>query len=110
MATIAVNGKIVDRRAGRINDISQQIKMFNGIKINGITFLLKPGVAYRLGMIMRGKGLSANITDVDPRQVGTEILRAKPRDDSQEAKFTAATLNKFVQMAKEKLKRLVQIT
>lgn len=104
MGTINAKGEIVDRRAGRIDDISEYVKMFNGIEIDGITFLLKPGVAYRLGVIMRGKGLSAQITDVDPRQVGVEILKAKPKDDSQEAKFTAATLNKFVQMAKEKLR------
>jgi len=106
MGTVDKDLVIVDRRAGRINDTGVFADMFNGTKIDGVKFVIKKGTGHRLGLIMRGKGLSASITDTDPHQVGVKVYKSKSKDDTKEAKFTARVLNKFMELAYEKLKRL----
>ena len=69
-ATVNSNFKIIDRRAGRISDTESLIKPLSGITIDGIKFLVKKSYGHRLGLIMRGKGLSKKISDGDPKKVG----------------------------------------
>jgi len=71
-----------------------------------VTFLLKKGTGHRLGVIMRGEGLSAKITDPDPHCLGVKVYKSEARDDSREAKFTAKVLNKFLENAHELLAEL----
>ena len=104
--TVDKNLIAVDRRAGRINDTSEIAELLNGTEIDGVKILLKKGTAYRLGMILRGKGLSAEVTGSDPKSVGVKVKISKPKDDSTEAKFTAEVINKFLGMAYEKLSEL----
>ncbi len=106
MGTVDEKLIIIDRRAGRIEDTSEYTQLFNKTVIDGVTFLLKKATAYRVGLVMRGKSLSANITDGDPHKVGEKVLKVKPKDETQEAKFTARVLNKFLAQAYEKLKQL----
>ncbi len=106
MATVDGGLKVLDRRAGRIDNTSEFADLFNGVEIDGVKFLLKKSTAYRLGLVMRGKGLSSAITGSDPKAVGIKIKESKPKDDSAEAKFTAEVLNKFLEMAHQKLKNL----
>lgn len=95
---VALN-KIVDRRAGRLRDVSGFIKDLDGIEIDGVTFIVKPGTGHRAGVIMRGEGLSANITDADPHIEGREPSYPKAKDDTPEAKKTAAVLSKFIDIS-----------
>ena len=105
MGTVDDRLMIIDRRAGRIDDTSEYAQLFNKTKIDGVTFLLKKATGYRVGLVMRGKGLSAHITDSDPHKVG-KVLEVKPKNDSKEAKFTALVLNKFLTQSHRKLKEL----
>ena len=97
LGTVDENLIIVDRRAGRILDVSEFVKALDNLKIEGVKFLVKPGTAHRAGIIMRGEGLSNKITDADPHETGEKVHTVEPRDDSQEAKRTAEVLNKFLQ-------------
>lgn len=106
MGTVDEKMVVVDRRAGRVEDTSEYAKLLDGTEIDGVRFILKPGTAYRLGMIMRGKNLSSEITDVDPKEAGLTIKQAKARDGSKQAEFTAKVLNKFVELSHKKLNKL----
>lgn len=106
MGTVDDNLVIIDRRAGRIDDTSEFANLFNKTKINNITFILKKATGYRIGLVMRGKNLSANITDGDPHKTGEKVLSIKPKDETKTAALTAKTLNEFLKISHEKLKKL----
>jgi len=97
---------MVDRRAGRIKDPALLIKALNGMVIDNIRFLLKSATEHRVGIIMRGKNLSPNISDGDPfyGKLGKRARKIRPLDKSPKAEFTAKTLNKFLEKARLVLK------
>ena len=103
-----VDGKLnmVDRRAGRIKNPAPLIKALNGMKIDNVRFLLKSATEHRVGIIMRGKNLSPNISDGDPfyGKLGKRARKIIPLDKSSKAAFTAKTLNKFLEKARLILK------
>ena len=104
--TIDDDWNIVDRRAGRITDVSKFAKAIDGIVIDGVKFIVKPATAHRAGVVLRGKGLSANITDNDPHVAGKKVLKVLPKDETKEAYFTAEVINKFMKKSHEILKEL----
>ena len=106
MGTVDEKMIVIDRRAGRIDDTSEFADLFNGMVIDGATFLLKKGTGHRVGLIIRGKGLSSRIIDADPHEIGEKIHQVKSTDGSKEAEFTAEVLNKFLKTTHEKLKDL----
>jgi 2,3-bisphosphoglycerate-independent phosphoglycerate mutase len=63
------------------------------MEIDGVRFYLKPGVEHRCALIMRGAGLSPDVSDVDPHVEGAHVLESQPRSSS--ARRTATLLNKF---------------
>jgi 2,3-bisphosphoglycerate-independent phosphoglycerate mutase len=97
--------QIKDRRAGRIRDVSPFIPDLDGMEIDGVTFIVKPGTAHRAGVIMRGEGLSSHIIDADPHEPNVPVRRVTPIDESKEAKHTADVLNQFLAKAHEILKK-----
>jgi 2,3-bisphosphoglycerate-independent phosphoglycerate mutase len=99
--TVDENWNILDRRAGRIRVVDEFAAALDGMEIDGVQVLVKPGTAHRAGVVFRGKGLSANITDADPHAEGLPVLEVKPADDSPEAAFTAKVINKFMRRAYE---------
>lgn len=101
--TVDENNKIIDRRAGRIDDVSPLVRALDGTKIRGIEFILKASIGHRAGLVMRGKGLSYKISDADPHKVGAEVHGARALENSKEAKFTASVLNEFLELAHKKL-------
>lgn len=111
LATVDNELHVTDRRAGRIEDSSPFIKELDGTEIDGIKFILKPGTAHRVALVLRGKGLSDKITNSDVHYVtedkviehweGLPVNIPKPTDDSPEAKFTAEVLQKFLNYAHE---------
>ena len=105
-ATVDEKLNMVDRRAGRIKDPTALIKALNGIVIDNVRFLLKSATEHRVGIIMRGKNLSPNISDGDPfyGKLGKTARKIVPLDKSPEAVFTAKTLNKFLEKSRLILK------
>jgi len=94
-STCDENLNITDRRAGRIDkpDTTELVRSLSGMKINGIEVIIKEGTEHRAGLILRGSGLSAEVTDVDSHDVGP-LNWSKGK--TKEAEFTAEIINEFV--------------
>ncbi len=100
-ATINPEGVITDRRAGRIREGTDQLaKLFEGLEIDGIEILLEAGTEHRAALILRGAGLSDQVSENDPHVEGKEPLEFKPLDESPEAEKTARVLTSFVMKAR----------
>lgn len=104
--TVDEKWNVIDRRAGRIKDVTVFANALDGIEIDGIRFIVKPGSGYRAGVVMRGKGLSSQVTDADSHNAGDSIHQVVAKDNSEEAKFTASVLNKFMKVAYDILDNL----
>ena len=99
-ATIDENGIVKDRRAGRIkNGTRELVKLFDGMKVDDIQILLKAGTEHRAALILRGPGLSDQVSENDPHIEGNKPYEFKPLDESESAKKTASVLNKFAKKA-----------
>jgi len=96
--------KVIDRRAGRIKKTQSLVRDLKGIEINGIKFLIKESYGHRAGLILRGKNLSAKISDGDPHKTGIKVKKIIPLDKSSEALFTARVLDKFLKKSHQILK------
>ncbi|GAB4164023.1 MAG: 2,3-bisphosphoglycerate-independent phosphoglycerate mutase [Planctomycetota bacterium] len=96
LGTVDDEGNILDRRAGRIENSRPFAEIMDGLEFDGIKFIAKAGTAYRVALAMRGEGLSASISDVDPHAPGVPLSEVRPLDGSPEAKRTADALNKFL--------------
>jgi 2,3-bisphosphoglycerate-independent phosphoglycerate mutase len=79
--TVNAFGKITDRRAGRIptDTAAPLVERIGRVRITGVDVEVRPVKEYRFAVVMRGRGLEADIDDTDPQQVGVEPLPAKPR-------------------------------
>lgn len=114
LGTVDESGIILDRRAGRITDVRPFVEEIKNIEIDGVQFIALPGTAHRVGLIMRGKGLSAAIKDPDPHAPGEKVRMPHPLDASPEAQFTARVLTAYlgrthkILQASEANKRRVQ--
>ena len=104
LGTVDEHLVIKDRRAGRIESTAELIKDIDGTVIDGVKFILKPGTAHRVGVVMRGNNLSSKISDSDPHEVGQNVRKVLSLDNSKEAKFTADVLNKFLDKSHKILK------
>lgn len=97
--TVDESWKVIDRRAGRISDVTVFANALDGIEIDGVKFIVKPGSAYRAGVVMRGSGLSSNVSNADSHNAGDSVQEVVALDDTNEAKFTASVINKFMKQA-----------
>ncbi len=103
-ATVDDEMNVIDRRAGRIKeDTSELAGMLDGMKINGVKIIFKESVEHRAVLVLRGKGLSPEISDADPHEEGP-VRRVKPLVDTPEARKTAQIINGFVNMSYSLLK------
>jgi 2,3-bisphosphoglycerate-independent phosphoglycerate mutase len=105
-ATVDDNLKMIDRRAGRIEETQVLVKSLNGIVIDNVKFLLKNTGGYRVGVVLRGKNLSANISDADPFYANLKIKVEKviALDKNPKSIFTAKVLNEFLEKSHKILK------
>ena len=100
--------RILDRRAGRSDlEAEDLLASVNGTSVAAgeITVDVAKATGHRVVARLRGQGLSADITDVDPG-AGAEhegVLVSKSRTDSEAGRKTAAAVNEFVEHAFEVL-------
>lgn len=99
-----VDDKLIvkDRRAGRIQDTGQLAAAIGRIKLPGARIIFKSTVGHRATLVLRGRGLSHEVTDSDPHELGSKVLQVKPL--SREAAKTARLLNEFSRKAHKVLK------
>jgi 2,3-bisphosphoglycerate-independent phosphoglycerate mutase len=69
--------------------------------IDNVKFLLSYAGGHRVGIVLRGKNLSPNISDGDPHygKLGKKAKKIMSLDKSKKARFTADVLNKFLEKA-----------
>jgi len=106
LATVNDRGVILDRRANRIQSApaTKLITALQGIEIAGIEFIVKPVYGHRLIVVMRGRGLSDQISDTDDKKIRRK-RRARPLVQTRAAVFTARVLNQFLDEAATVLRR-----
>lgn len=100
-------GKIADRRAGRIKESEGTLelaKALDGMKletVKGVEVIVRASTEHRLALVFRGKGLSDDVSGTDPRTEGHPPQKAMPRIHEEEAQRTAMALNEFSKKALE---------
>ncbi len=102
--TIDSKGIITNRRAGRIptEKNTELCRMLNRIDIDGAEVSVTPVKEHRFVLTLRGKGLSPELADSDPQQVG--LAAKKIEALSPGAQRTAEIANEFVSRARRRLK------
>ncbi|MFM7318708.1 MAG: 2,3-bisphosphoglycerate-independent phosphoglycerate mutase [bacterium] len=103
--TIDAEGRVTDRRAGRIaSEIGAKLaqKLHDNIKIDGVEVLVKPVKEYRLVVRFRGDGLGDHVADTDPLSTGLKTL--EPKASGAGSEKTARVAAEFLRQAKEILK------
>ena len=94
---------VVDRRAGRITEgTAELVAPLDGVEIDGVACYVKESTAHRAALVLRGEGLGAAVSDVDPHDDGAAATAATGADA--ESRKTAAVVNKFVALSYETLK------
>lgn len=69
---------ITDRRAGRVQGTEPLATAVSKVKLSGAEFIFKSTVSHRAALVLRGKGLSHEVTDSDPHEVGKKPLQIRP--------------------------------
>jgi 2,3-bisphosphoglycerate-independent phosphoglycerate mutase len=103
--TIDAEGRVTDRRAGRIlTEVCEKLvaKLRASVSIEGVEVLIEPVREYRLVVRFRADGLSDNVSDTDPLTTGVPTLEPVANDKGSEK--TAAIASEFLRQAKEILK------
>ncbi len=99
-STASEEGLIIDRRAGRIREKTKQLaSSLNSIQLEGfedVEIIFKESTGHRSVLVLRGSGLSDQVSDADPKKEGKAPKEILGLDGSTEAEKTARVLNKFV--------------
>ncbi|MBS3749521.1 MAG: 2,3-bisphosphoglycerate-independent phosphoglycerate mutase, partial [Candidatus Thermoplasmatota archaeon] len=100
--TIDEQGKVTDRRAGRIStDLNQKLCKLLQEKINipEVEVFVETVKEHRFLLVLRGKNLSGEILDTDPQETGKKPFSARTKND--EANPTAKIVDTFLNQAKQ---------
>ncbi len=107
--SLDANGLITDRRAGRIpSEVGERlVAKLQSITLPGVQVFVEHVKEYRFVVVLRGEGLSGELTESDPQQLGVAPLPIEACPDAKDleaAKRTADLFNQFVAKAREILK------
>jgi 2,3-bisphosphoglycerate-independent phosphoglycerate mutase len=99
----ARDGKIVDRRAGRVDTkTAASLAPLLSMQIDDVQAVFKSSVEHRGALVLHGNNLSSNISETDPHALG-DMQPCQPLDPSPESKRTADIVNRFTKLAMERL-------
>jgi 2,3-bisphosphoglycerate-independent phosphoglycerate mutase len=99
-ATVDAQGRVVDRRAGRIdNETNRRVcrKLQEQVRLDGgIDVMFEPVREHRALLVLRGEGLREEIAETDPQQTGLTpvIPRALVPEAEPTARLIAELLNR----------------
>ena len=101
--TVDAEGRVTDRRAGRISTEKNRelIPLLREIDLPGVDIFVETVKEYRFLLVLRGEGLSGEVCETDPLEVGEFPVTAEAT--AAEAEKTAKLVRQFVEAAKEKL-------
>lgn len=103
--TIDADGRVTDRRAGRIptETCVKLVELLRSkVRIDGVETLIMPVQDYRLVVRFRGDDLGGRVADTDPLQTGLHTLEPRAADPG--SARTAAIAAEFLRQAKDVLK------
>ncbi|MGE5619171.1 MAG: 2,3-bisphosphoglycerate-independent phosphoglycerate mutase [Sphingomonadaceae bacterium] len=98
--TIDEAGRVIDRRAGRIGteESRELCALLRQIELPGVQLFVEPVKEHRFVLVLRGKGLSGEVSDTDPQALGREPL--EPAALSPDGERTAELVRQFVAEAR----------
>lgn len=101
--TIDAEGRITDRRAGRIpTDVCVRLTdRLRQITVPGLDILVEPVKEHRFVLVLRARGLSGRLSETDPQALGVPPLPVRALEP--DAERTAAAVNTFVDEAHRRL-------
>jgi 2,3-bisphosphoglycerate-independent phosphoglycerate mutase len=99
--TVDEDGRVADRRAGRIpTEKNEELcALLRQIELPGAEVFVQTVKEYRLLLVLRGEGLAGEIADTDPQDVGERPLEPKPL--AAEAEKTASLVSEFLHQASQ---------
>jgi len=99
--TIDKDGKISDRRAGRIasEDAEPLVEKLKAIQFPGVQIEVKHVKEYRFALAMRGEGLYPDLEETDPQRTGVAPLDVVAK--TPDAQKTADLFNRWIAEAKK---------
>ncbi|MGC8644720.1 MAG: 2,3-bisphosphoglycerate-independent phosphoglycerate mutase [Thermoplasmata archaeon] len=92
-ATVDERGIVVDRRAGRIRERTDELAESLNMRIEDVDILFKEGTEHRAALVLRGPGINMNVTDNDPHSDNLPPNEIRATDSSGEK--TARILREF---------------
>ena len=97
-------GRITDRRAGRISTelCVKLCEKLRAITVDGAEIVIEPVKEHRFVLVLRGDGLSGAVSETDPQALGVPPLPARALEPA--AARTAAAVNQFVERARPLLR------
>ncbi len=105
LATVGEDMLVLDRRAGRIREGAEKLaEALHGMRVEDVQILFREATEHRAILVLRGEGLSAAISDTDPKDVGRRVKECLPLDSSPQALRTADILNRVIKRAHEILR------
>lgn len=98
--TVDDQGRITDRRAGRITSEEARglVDKLADITIEAVEVLVEHVREHRFVLVLRGEGLEADVADTDPQREGAAPLAAEALTEA--SKRTAAIVDEFAQKAR----------
>ena len=102
-STVDDQGRITDRRAGRIPSEkgSELCNLLREIRLPEVEVFVREAKEYRFVLILRGEGLSDAVTETDPLRTGVPPLAVKAIRP--EAELTARLFNTWISRARDVL-------
>ena len=98
------DGKILDRRAGRITteECVELVELLKQIEIPGFGIEIYPVMDYRFVLVLKGEPSSPNVSETDPQITGIAPLVSNPTSEG--GTGTALAVNLFTQRSMEILR------
>ncbi len=101
--TVDAEGRITDRRAGRIpTEVCVRLtERLRAIRLPGVEAFVEPVKEHRFVLVLRGRALSGRLSETDPQVLGKPPVPVHALDPA--AAATAALVNRFVAEAQRLL-------
>jgi len=82
LCTLAADGTVADRRAGRIPDSEAEtvVATLGGVHLDGAEVFFRHEREHRVLVVLRGPGLEPHVSDTDPQQTGVAPLEPTATD------------------------------
>jgi 2,3-bisphosphoglycerate-independent phosphoglycerate mutase len=104
LCTLAADGTVADRRAGRLPDDEAAAvveELQDGVHLDGAEVFFRHEREHRLLVVLRGAGLDPALTDTDPQHEGVPPLDPQPLEP--DAKHTAELVTELAAQSQRAL-------